>query len=292
MLVDHHCHLDFPKLAEKRDEIISRARAAGVGIMVTISTRIAQRDTLLEIAQTDANIFCTIGTHPHNADEELDISSEEIIRLSDHPKIIGIGEAGLDYFYDNAPRDAQAEGFINHIAAARATGLPLIIHSRDADEDMANILEGEMAKGAFKFVLHCFTAGPDLARRALAIGGYISFSGVVTFKNAKELQEICKQVPGDRYLVETDAPFLAPIPMRGKTNEPAFVRYTAEFVAELRGIDLDTLAAETTRNFFALYNKAAVTKNDDMARVSDALRAPFTLEAGPVNSTPKKERAK
>ena len=256
MLVDHHCHLDFPKLAEQRADVIARARDAGVGIMVTISTRIAERDALIEIANSDPNIFCTIGTHPHNADEELDITAEEIIRLSDHPKIIGIGEAGLDYYYDNSPRAAQAEGFLNHIEAARQTGLPLIIHSRDADQDMANILETEMKKGAFSFVLHCFTAGPELAKRALAIGGYISFSGVVTFKNAQELQAICKEIPSDRYLVETDAPFLAPMPMRGKTNEPAFVRHTAEFVAGLRGVDLETVAAETTENFFTLYNKA------------------------------------
>jgi len=257
MLVDHHCHLDFPKLAEQRADVIARARDAGVGILVTISTRIAQRDALIEIAESDPNIFCTLGTHPHNADEELHIGADEIVRLSDHPKIIGLGEAGLDYYYDNAPRDAQREGFLNHIDAARQTGLPLVIHARDADDDTAEILESEMAKGAFKFVLHCFTAGPELAKRALAIGGYISFSGVVTFKSAPEIQKIAANIPADRYLVETDAPFLAPVPMRGKTNEPAFVKYTAECVAGLRGTDLDRVAAETTENFFKLYDRAS-----------------------------------
>jgi len=262
MLVDHHCHLDFPKLADQREDVIARARDAGVGILVTISTRIAQRDALIEIAESDPNIFCTLGTHPHNADEELHIGADEIIRLSDHPKIIGLGEAGLDYYYDNSPREAQRQGFLNHIHAARETGLPLVIHARDADDDTADILETEMAKGPFKFVLHCFTAGPDLAKRALALGGYISFSGVVTFKTATELQKICADVPADRYLVETDAPFLAPMPMRGKTNEPAFVRHTAEFVAGLRGVDLETVARETTENFFRLYDKA----NPDTAK--------------------------
>ena len=260
MLVDHHCHLDFPKLAEQRGDVIARARDAGVGILVTISTRIADRDKLIEIADSDPNIFCTLGTHPHNADEELDISAEEIIRLAEHPKIIGLGEAGLDYYYDNSPREAQAQGFLNHITAARETGLPLVIHTRAADDDTADILEEEMAKGAFKFVLHCFTAGPDLAQRALALGGYISFSGVVTFKNAKELQAIATEIPADRYLVETDAPFLAPVPMRGRTNEPAFVRHTAEFVATLRGTDLETVARETTANFFTLYDKVIYDK--------------------------------
>ena len=195
MLVDHHCHLDFPKLAEQRADVIARARDAGVGILVTISTRIADRDRLIEIAECDPNIFCTLGTHPHNADEERDISADEIIRLTDHPKIIGLGEAGLDYYYDNSSREAQAQGFLNHIAAARETGLPLVIHTRDADDDTAEILEDEIAKGAFKFVLHCFTAGADLAQRALDLGGYISLSGVVTFKNAKALQAIAAGIP-------------------------------------------------------------------------------------------------
>ena len=255
MLVDHHCHLDFPKLAEQQGDIVARARDAGVGILVTISTRIRDREKLIRIAASDPHIYCSLGTHPHNAHEELDISADEIIRLADHPKIIGIGEAGLDYYYDNSPREAQREGFINHIKAARETGLPLIIHSRDADDDMAQILEEETAKGAFKFVLHCYTGGADLAERAVALGGYVSFSGVITFKNADELRAIAASVPDDRYLVETDAPFLAPEPMRGRTNEPAFVRHTAERMAEIRSCDFDTVALETTRNFFALYDK-------------------------------------
>ncbi len=255
MLIDHHCHLDFPKLAEQRDDVVARAHAAGVAVLVTISTRIRDRDKLLEIAASDPAIYCTLGTHPHNADEELDISAEEIVRLADHPKIIGLGEAGLDYYYDNSPKAAQREGFLNHIDAARRTGLPLVIHSRDADEDMARILADETDKGAFKFVLHCYTGGMDLARRAVELGGYVSFSGVVTFKNADALREIAAWVPRDRYLVETDAPFLAPEPMRGRTNEPAFVRHTAARMAEIRSTDIGAVEAETTQNFFALYDK-------------------------------------
>jgi TatD DNase family protein len=199
-----------------------------------------------------------VGTHPHNADKELHIETDEIVRLSAHPRCVAIGEAGLDYFYDNAPREAQAIGLRRHIAAARITGLPLVIHSRAADDDMAAILEDEAGQGAFPFVLHCFTAGPDLARRALALGGYVSFSGIITFRNAEEIREVAKSVPADRYLVETDAPYLAPIPHRGQSNEPSFVRHTAEKLAEVRGISLEQLGAETTANFARLFSKTGL----------------------------------
>jgi TatD DNase family protein len=200
-----------------------------------------------------------VGTHPHNADQELHIQTDDLVRLSAHPKCVAIGEAGLDYFYDNAPREAQAIGLRRHIAAARLTGLPLVIHSRAADDDMAAILEDETAgQGPFPFVLHCFTAGPELAKRGLALGGYVSFSGIITFRNAEEIREVAKSVPADRYLVETDAPYLAPIPHRGQSNEPSFVRHTAERLAEVRGIGLEQLGAETTANFGRLFAKTGV----------------------------------
>lgn len=255
MLVDHHCHLDFPQLHDRLDDVLARARNANVGLMVTISTRIRQFDKLLSIVESSPEIYCSVGTHPHNADSELDIPVEEIVRLSAHPKCVAIGEAGLDYHYDKAPRDAQAEGFRNHIAAARETGLPLVIHARDADEDTASILEEEMAKGAFTAVLHCFTAGRDLAERGLALGLYVSFSGVLTFKNSQELRDIARDVPLDRLLVETDSPYLAPVPFRGKLNEPAYVAHTAQVLAEVKGMTPESLAAQTTENFFRLYSK-------------------------------------
>ena len=254
-LVDHHCHLDFPQLAADRDGILARAREAGVGVMVTISTRIRKLPELLAIAEAHDNIYCSVGTHPHNAHEELDISVEEIVRLSEHPKVVAIGEAGLDYYYKHATPEAQAEGFRRHIAAARATGLPLEIHTRDADEDTARILEDEYGKGPFAAILHCYTGGPDLARRALALGLTVSFTGVVTFKKSDALREIAKSVPLDRLLVETDAPFLAPEPYRGKTNEPAYVVHTAAALAEVKGLTPDALAAATTDNFFRLFGK-------------------------------------
>jgi TatD DNase family protein len=254
-LVDHHCHLDLPQLAADRDGILARAREAGVGVMVTISTRIRKLPELLAIAEAHDNIYCSVGTHPHNAHEELDISVEEIVRLSEHPKVVAIGEAGLDYYYKHATPEAQAEGFRRHIAAARATGLPLEIHTRDADEDTARILEDEYAKGPFAAILHCYTGGPDLARRALALGLTVSFTGVVTFKKSDALREIAKSVPLDRLLVETDAPFLAPEPYRGKTNEPAYVVHTAAALAEVKGLTPDALAAATTDNFFRLFGK-------------------------------------
>ena len=258
MLIDSHCHLDFEALATDFDGVLARAAAAGVTGMLTISTHVENFSTYAAIAERNSNIWCSVGTHPHHADKELHIGTDELVRLSAHPRCVAIGEAGLDYFYDNAPREAQATGLRRHIAAARITGLPLVIHSRSADDDMATILEEETGQGAFPFVLHCFTAGADLARRALALGGYISFSGIITFRNAEEIREVAKFVPADRYLVETDAPYLAPIPHRGESNEPAFVRHTAEKLAEVRGISFDQLAAETTANFARLFAKTGL----------------------------------
>jgi TatD DNase family protein len=256
MLIDSHCHLDFPELAADRAGVLARARAAGIDGMVTISTRVKRFDESKAIAEAHPQVWCSVGTHPHHADEELDIYAEDLVRLSAHPKCVAIGEAGLDYFYDNAPKEAQAEGLRRHIAASRTTQLPLVIHSRQCDDDMAAILREEAGQGAFPFVLHCFTAGMDLARTALELGGYISFSGIITFKNAEEIREVAKMVPADRYLVETDAPYLAPIPHRGSTNEPSFVAHTAAKVAEVRGIPLEQLGTETTENFFRLFSKA------------------------------------
>jgi TatD DNase family protein len=258
MLIDSHCHLDFDALAGDLDGVLARAKAAGVTGMVTISTRVEQFDRITAIAEAHDNVWCSVGTHPHHADEELHISADDLIRLSAHPKCVAIGEAGLDYFYDNAPRDAQATGFRRHIAAARQTGLPLVIHSRAADEDMAQILEEETGQGPFPFVLHCFSSGANLARRGLALGGYLSFSGIITFKNAEEIREVAGFAPADRILVETDAPYLAPVPHRGQSNEPSFVRHTAERLAEVRGVSLEQLAADTTANFANLFAKAGL----------------------------------
>ncbi|MDB5541194.1 MAG: TatD family deoxyribonuclease [Devosia sp.] len=256
MLIDSHCHLDFPELAADRAGVLARAKAAGIDGMVTISTRVEQFGTIRAIAEANPEVWCSVGTHPHHAEEELHIPVEDLVRLSTHPKCVAIGEAGLDYFYDNAPKDAQETGFRRHIAASRITGLPLVIHSRSADVHMGGILAEEMGQGSFPFVLHCFTGGAELAHQALALGGYISFSGIITFKNAEEIREVAKFVPADRYLVETDAPYLAPVPHRGATNEPAFVTHTAARVAEVRGIPLEQLGAETTTNFFRLFSKA------------------------------------
>ncbi len=255
MLIDSHCHLDFPELSADVDAVLQRAQAAGVGLIVTISTRVHHFKELKDIVEAHDNVFCSIGTHPHNAAEEPDIMVEELVEIARHPKVVAIGEAGLDYHYDHSPRDVQKKSFRTHIAAARETGLPLVIHSREADADIARMLEEESAKGAFPFVLHCFTSGADLAHRGLALGGYISFSGVVTFKAAEALRDIALAVPSDRLLVETDAPYLAPEPLRGKTNEPAFVVYTAARLAALRGIRETEMERLTTENFFKLFKK-------------------------------------
>ncbi len=258
MLIDSHCHLDFPELAADRAGVLSRAAAVGVTGMVTISTRVRRFDEIKAIAEAHDNVWCSVGTHPHNAAEEPDITAQDLVRLSEHPRCVAIGEAGLDYHY---PGDyaAQAAGFRQHIAAARETGLPLVIHSRSADNDMAALLEEETGQGGpFPFVLHCYTGGKDLAQRGLSLGGYLSFSGIVTFKNAEEIREIAQAVPADRYLVETDAPYLAPVPYRGKPNEPSYVRHTAEALATLRGISFEQLAAETTANFGRLFSKTEI----------------------------------
>ena len=255
MLIDSHCHLDFPDLGRELDAVLTRARKAGIGLIVTISTRVRRFDQLKAIVEAHKEVFCSIGTHPHNAAEEPDITAAELIEIARHPKVVAIGEAGLDYHYDHSPRDVQAKSFRTHIEAARETGLPLVIHAREADDDIARILEEESAKGAFPFVLHCFTSGPELARRGLALGGYVSFSGVVTFKNAGALRDIAADVPPDRLLVETDAPYLAPEPMRGKTNEPAYVAHVASRLASLRGLGESDIASLTTENFFNLFKK-------------------------------------
>jgi TatD DNase family protein len=255
MLVDHHCHLDAPDFADDLDGVIARARAAGVGILVSISMHVRKLSQTLKIAEAHANVFSSIGTHPHYAHTELDIPVAEIVQLSAHPKIVAIGEAGLDYYYDNSPREAQAEGLRKHIAVAQETGLPLVIHARDADDDIAAMLEEEMARKRFAAVLHCFTGGPQLARRALDLGVYISFSGILTFKKSEALREVAASVPLDRLLVETDAPFLAPGKYRGKRNEPAYVLETARELARVKGISAAELARVTTENFFRLYAK-------------------------------------
>jgi TatD DNase family protein len=259
MLIDSHCHLDFPELAADRVGLLARAKAAGIDGMVTISTRVERFDEIRAIAEAHPEVWCSVGTHPHHADEELHIETTDLVRLSAHPKCVAIGEAGLDYFYDNAPKEAQETGLRRHVAASRITGLPLVIHARSADAHMAFILEDEVGQGPFPFVLHCFTAGEALARTALDLGGYISFSGIITFKNAEGIRDVAKFVPADRYLVETDAPYLAPIPHRGATNEPSYVAHTAAKVAEVRGISLEQLGHETTSNFFRLFSKAKLT---------------------------------
>ncbi len=255
MLVDSHCHLDFPQLRGDLDGVLARAKAANVDLMVSISTRVRKFDELLALVEPHENLFCSVGTHPHNAAEEADVTAAEIVKLAGHPKVVAIGEAGLDYHYDNSPRDDQERGFRAHIAAARETQLPLVIHAREADEDIARILEEETKEGRFPFVLHCFTGGADLAERGLALGGYISFSGVVTFKSSAALRDIAGKVPLDRLLVETDAPYLAPEPMRGRSNEPANVVHTAALLARLRGLEPDEFARVTTANFARLFSK-------------------------------------
>ncbi|MGE5535971.1 MAG: TatD family hydrolase, partial [Acidobacteriota bacterium] len=241
------------------DAVIARARAADIGRIVTISTRVRRHEQLLAIADRYAEVYCSVGTHPHHAHEELDIGTDELLERARHPKVVAIGEAGLDYHYDNSPRDAQEKSFRAHIAAARLSKLPLVIHSRECDADMARILEEESGKGAFPAVLHCFTGGRDLAMRAIALGLFISFTGIVTFKNSGALREIAAELPADRIMVETDAPYLAPGPYRGKRNEPSFVVETAKVLAQTRGVSFEDIARQTTDNFFRLFNKVPKT---------------------------------
>ena len=255
MLVDSHCHLDFPDFAEELDAIVGRARDAGIGRMVTISTRVRRLAQLEALTRRFEDIYCSVGTHPHHAAEEPDISVADLVKASARERVVAIGEAGLDYHYDTSPQDAQERGFRTHIAASRESGLPLVIHAREADEDIARILEEESGKGAFPFVLHCFTGGTDLARRGVALGGYVSFSGILTFKNSQNLRDIAAELPADRLLVETDAPYLAPGPWRGKRNEPAYVAETARVLAETRSVTGAEIAATTTANFFRLFKK-------------------------------------
>ncbi|MGA2894080.1 MAG: TatD family hydrolase [Xanthobacteraceae bacterium] len=255
MIVDSHCHLDFPDFANELDAIVGRARAAGVERMVTISTRVARQAELLAIAERFDDVYCSVGTHPHYAHEEPDVTAADLVARTHAAKVVALGEAGLDYHYDNSPREAQERGFRTHIAAARETGLPLVIHTREADDDTARILEEEIGKGAFPAVLHCYTGGPDLARRAIALGLFISFTGILTFKNSTALRAIAAELPADRILVETDAPYLAPARFRGKRNEPSFVVETAKVLAEARGVSFEEIAQQTTANFFRLFGK-------------------------------------
>jgi TatD DNase family protein len=255
MLVDSHCHLDFPDFAPDLDAIVARAAKAGVGRMVTISTRVKRLAELLAIAERFPNVYCSVGTHPHHADEEDGVSADELIELTRHPKVVALGEAGLDYFYDNSSPAAQARGFRAHVAAARATGLPLVIHTREADDDCRKILEEETAKGPFRAVLHCYTGGRDLAMTAIALGLSISFTGILTFKKSEALRALVAELPAERIMVETDAPYLAPGKFRGKRNEPAYVVEVAKVMAEARGVSLDDISRQTSENFFRLFSK-------------------------------------
>ena len=256
MLVDSHCHLDFPAFEGRIAAVIARAAAAGVGRLVTISTHVGRFDTYRTLAEQHEEVFFTVGTHPHNAAAEPDVAVEELVRLAQHPRCVAIGESGLDYHYDHAPRAVQRRVFLAHIAAARETGLPLVIHARDADEDMIDILTAEARAGRFRAVLHCFSSGAELARVGLDLGFHLSLSGILTFKRSEELRRIAALTPHGRLLVETDAPYLAPEPHRGRTNEPAYVVHTAATLADVLGLDRDALARITTANFYALFAKA------------------------------------
>lgn len=256
MLIDTHCHLDFADFDSERDELVTRAHQAGVKQMVTISTRVRKLPTLLALTERYPSVFCSVGTHPNNAGDELDVTADELVELAEsHEKIVAIGEAGLDYFYDTQTPEDQKTGLNRHIEAARRTGLPLVIHSRSADEDMAAILTEETGKGAFPFILHCFSSGQALADTGVALGGYVSFSGIVTFPKSEELRAIAKTVPMDRLLVETDAPYLAPNRWRGKRNEPSYVVNTAEVLAEVKGVSYAEMAEITTENAFRCFSK-------------------------------------
>lgn len=255
MLVDSHCHLDFPDFADERPQLVARAEANGISRMVTICTRVKRFAEILAIAEEFPSVYCSVGTHPHNAAEETDITADQLVALSDHPKVVAIGEAGLDFHYDKSPRADQRAGLRTHIEAARRTGLPLVIHTRDAEAETEQILREELQKGAFKAVLHCFSSGRGLAEAGIEMGFYVSFSGILTFKKSDELREIARDLPLDRLLVETDAPYLAPMPYRGKRNEPSYVRHTAEVLADVKGLPYAALAAATTANFFRLFDK-------------------------------------
>ena len=258
MLIDSHCHLEYKGLVEDQQGVLARAREAGVGAFLNISTRQSEWDQVVGTANRESDVFASVGIHPHEADKHEDLGREALFNATENARVIAIGETGLDYFYEHSDRATQARLFRMHIDVARETGLPVIIHTRDAEDDTFEILQDEMGKGAFPALIHCFTASADFGRKVLDLGLTISLSGIVTFKNAKELQEAAKQVPDDRLLVETDSPFLAPVPNRGKTCEPAFVADTARFVAELRGTEESRLADVTTANFKRLFSKAAL----------------------------------
>jgi len=258
MLVDSHCHLDFPDFQDDLEGVVSRARDAGVGHFLTICTQITKFDQVRAVAEQFDDMHCTVGIHPHEAGNEPEVDTARLIDIaSNDAKVVAFGETGLDFFYDHSPREIQARQFRTHIHASREVGLPVVIHTRDADAEMQAILEEEMADGPFTGVIHCFSSGPELAEKAIELGLYISLSGIVTFKKAEELRDIAKRVPLDRLLVETDSPYLAPVPKRGKRNEPAFVAHTAACVADLHSLTPDELAAKTTENFFRLFSKAA-----------------------------------
>ena len=264
MLVDSHCHLDYAT-ADERPEILARARRAGVSTLLTIGTKIAEFPTVRAIAESDADIWCSVGIHPHEAASEDDAAVEQLAALTEHPKVVGLGEAGLDFYYEHSPRERQAAVFRAHCRAARETGLPLIVHTRDADPETAAILAEERPPAG---VIHCFSSGRELAEKALSLGFYISFSGIVTFKNADELRATARDIPLDRLLIETDSPYLAPVPLRGKRNEPAFVVHTAARLAEIKGISLDELARATSENFFRLFGKARPARTTASGRVA------------------------
>jgi len=256
-LVDSHCHLDFPSLRNDLEGVLGRAAAAGIGTIVTICTRVDQFPTILEIAERFENIYCSVGLHPHDAAQEQNLTTARLVELATHEKVVGIGETGLDYHYNKSPHDIQTRMFRRHIAASRELQIPLIVHSRAADDEMVNILQEEFTNGAFPGVLHCFSSGSKLANAALELGFYISFSGILTFKNAQEVRDIAAKVPLNRLLVETDAPYLAPVPHRGRDNEPAYVALTAAKLAGMRGLSMTEITEQTTKNFKRLFRKAA-----------------------------------
>ena len=257
MLVDSHCHLDFPDFGDDLDGVLARAAEAGVGTVQTICTRVTQFDSVRALAENNKRIWCSVGIHPHHVAEEPEVTADHLVRMAEHPKVIGIGETGLDFHYDNSPRPQQEASFRQHIAAARETGLPLIVHTRSADEDTCRILREEAGRGAFPGVIHCFSAGRNVAETALEIGFHVSFSGILTFKKAEEVRAVARDVPADRLLVETDAPYLAPVPHRGRRNEPAHVIHTAARLADIKGLAEAELARVTTDNFFRLFSKSA-----------------------------------
>lgn len=256
MLIDSHCHLNYKGIIDQQDDVLARARGVGVTGMLNISTRESEWDDIIALAVKEADVWATVGIHPHEADEHPDVDTAKLIDKAQHQRVVGIGETGLDYYYEHSDRDNQQKSFRSHIVAARETGLPLIVHTRDAEDDTAKIMREEMEQGAYPAVIHCFTASDDFAKIALELGCYISISGIVTFKNAKELKHTASWVPSNRLLIETDSPFLAPVPHRGKTGEPAFVADTAQYLADLRGENVDQLKSQTAQNFFNLFTKA------------------------------------